>query len=325
MTRPPDLIVLGRIASLAGEEGFGWQEGLAVLDGRIIAAGRRHDIAELAGAGTRTMELAPGQVALPSVTDAHLHLVDAALAADEVDLERSATLETALERVARADTARLADGERDGWLLGHGWATDGWAARPTAADLERVAPGRRIALWSHDHHTMWLSMAALADAGIDASTLDPVGGVVGRDAFGHPDGLLHEHAISLVDAVLPRPSPAAIDDAITRYARRLAAVGVTGVHDPGSLTMDATLAGGFSAIKAMAEGGRLPLRVHAGIRSAQLESAIDAGLRSGQRVEPERGAEAGRATRDRPVPGRLAEALRRRQPRLPERGPARAI
>ncbi len=286
MRRPPDLIVLGRIASLAGEEGFGWLEGLAVLEGRIVAAGPRHDIVALVGAGTRTMELAPGQVALPSVTDAHLHLVDAALAADDVDLEGSATLEVALQRVADAETARLADGDRDGWLQGHGWPTDAWVARPTAADLEHVAPGRRIALWSHDHHTMWVSMAALAEAGIEASTPDPAGGVVGRDAFGRPDGLLHEHATGLVAAAIPRPRPSAIDDAVTRYARRLAAVGVTGAHDPGSLTADATLAGGFSAIKAMAEDGRLPLRVHAGLRGAQLEAAIDAGLRSGQRVLP---------------------------------------
>lgn len=290
MRRPPDLIVLGRIASLAGDEGFGWLEGLAVLEGRIVAAGRRHDIVALAGTGTLTMELAAGQVALPSVTDAHLHLVDAALAADEVDLEGSATLEVALERVADAETTRMADGDRDGWLRGHGWATDGWTPLPTAADLERAAPGRRIALWSHDHHTMWLSMAALAEAGIEASTPDPGGGVVGRDASGRPDGLLHEHAIGLVDAALPRPSPAAIDDAVTRYARQLAAVGVTGVHDPGSLTTDATLAGGFAAIQAMAEDGRLPLRVHASIRSAQLEAAIDARLRSGQGVGSRRDA-----------------------------------
>ncbi|HVQ23282.1 MAG TPA: amidohydrolase family protein [Candidatus Saccharimonadia bacterium] len=180
---------------------------------------------------------------------------------------------------------RVADGDRDGWLLGHGWATDRWAAHPSAPDLERVAPGRRIALWSHDHHTMWLSMAALAAAGLTASTPEPVGGVVVRDASGRPDGLLHEHAIGLVDDVLPRPTTVAIEDAVIRYARRLAAVGVTGVHDPGSLAADTTLAGGFGATKAMAEGGRLQLRVHAGIRSGQLEAAIDARLRSGQRVE----------------------------------------
>jgi predicted amidohydrolase YtcJ len=291
VTRRPDLIVLGRIASLAGEEGFGWQEGIAILDGRIIAIGSRLDIVALAGAGTRMMALAPGQVALPSVTDAHLHLVDAALAADEVDLEDSATLEVALRRVAQAAEARGTDGDREGWLLGHGWATDRWAARPTAADLERAAPGRRIALWSHDHHTLWLSMAALAASGIDASTPDPPGGVVGRDASGRPDGLLHEHAVGLASAAIPQASQAAIDDSIVRYARRLAATGVTGVHDPGSLSADGRLAGGFSAIKAMAEDGRLPLRVHAGIRRAQLEAAVDARLRSGQGIAPRPGVE----------------------------------
>ena len=134
VTRPPDLIVLGRIASLAGEEGFGWLEGLAVLDGRIVAAGRRHDIVGLAGAGTRTMELAPGQVALPSVTDAHLHLVDAALAADEVDLEGSATLEVAL-RAHRARRHGAPGRWRPRWLAAGTWLGDG--------PMDGAADGRR--------------------------------------------------------------------------------------------------------------------------------------------------------------------------------------
>jgi predicted amidohydrolase YtcJ len=171
-----------------------------------------------------------------------------------------------------------------GWLLGHGWTTDGWAPRPTAADLERVAPGRPIALWAHDHHTRWLSAAALATLGIDATTPDPPGGSVGRDADGRPDGLLYEHATRIGAAAIPPASEAAIRAALVRYADRLAALGVTGVQDPGGLSPDASLAGGFSILRAMAAEGQLPLRVHAGIRDEQLEAAIVAGLRSGDGV-----------------------------------------
>jgi predicted amidohydrolase YtcJ len=286
MTRAPDLIVLGRIASLAGDAGFGWIGGLAVLDGVIVANGDRHEVARLAGAGTRIIELAAGQVALPSVTDAHLHLVAAALAADEVDLEGTPSLAAALASIADAHATRLADGDRDGWIFGRGWAIDGWHDRPTAAALERCAPGRPIALWAHDHHTRWLSEAAMAAVGIEASTADPPGGVVGRDRSGRPNGLLYEHATRLGAEAIPQPTAETTRAAISRYARHLAAAGVTGVHDPGPLIPMPLFEGAVTIVSAMAVAGDLPMRVHAGIRDEQLEAAIAAGLRSGEGVAP---------------------------------------
>ena len=153
--RPPDLIVLGRIASLAGEAGFGWLEGLAVLDGRIVAAGRRHDIAALAGAGTRTMELAPGQVALP-VGDRRPPSPRRRGAGGRRggprgrgDARGRARAIVARRRTPRAGRWRprwLAAGPR----LGDG-RLGGAARRPPTSSAWR--PGRRIALWAHDHHT----------------------------------------------------------------------------------------------------------------------------------------------------------------------------
>jgi predicted amidohydrolase YtcJ len=287
VTRSPDLIVLGPVASLAGGAGFGWREGLAVAEGRIVAVGARADIAPLRGPRTRVVELGSGQMALPGLTDAHLHLAAAAVAADEIDLEGAPSLSAALDIVADAHAARLRAGDRNGWLFGHGWATDGWTSWPTAADLERVAPGRQIALWAHDHHTRWVSEAALHALGIGESTADPPGGHVGRDANGRLDGLLYEHATEIGDAAMPRPSEASIQAAIGRYARRLVALGVTGVHDPGGPDPDASLAGAFGAMRDLAPAEELPLRVHAGVFDLQLEAAIDAGLRSGTGVTHE--------------------------------------
>lgn len=290
MSRAPDLVVLGRIASLAGESGFGWVEAMAVRDGLVVEIGARPEMERSVGRATRVVDLPPGHVVLPSVTDAHVHLVDAAMAADEIDLEGSPTLATALALVADAHAARLAGGDHDGWLLGHGWSTDGWDARPTAADLERVAPGRPIALWAHDHHTRWLSDAALRRLGIDAAVVDPLGGTVGRDDAGRPDGLLYEHATRIGADAIPRPGPEAMAGAVERYAGRLAALGVTGVHDPGGTSPDPSLDGGFATVRTMADEGCLPLRVHAGVRDEQLEAAIAAGYRSGASPAPPDGA-----------------------------------
>ena len=279
-----DLIVEGRIATFAGEHGFGWVEALAVGEGRVIAAGRRADVEGLATAATRRLRLRPDRVVVPGITDAHVHLLEAAITAEEIDLEATASLDEAVAIVARAHAQRLAAGDRDGWLLGHGWLADRWGAMPRADALEAVAPGRPIALWAHDHHARWLSPAALAACGIDAFTPDPPGGVIVRDAHGAPSGVLFEHATRIGVGAIPRPSAAALGEAVIRHGARLAALGVTGVQDPGGTAPDPTLERGLLVCRDLAVAGRLPLRVHAGIRDEQLEAAIAAGFRSGDRV-----------------------------------------
>jgi predicted amidohydrolase YtcJ len=65
--------------------------------------------------------------------------------------------------------------------------------------------------------------------------------------------------------------------------RRLAALGVVGVHDPGNVSPDAVL-GSFDAYAAMDDAGELPIRVHACLRSEGLELAATRGLHSGDRL-----------------------------------------
>ena len=72
---PPDLVVLGRVATLGGRHGAGWVEGIAIGGGRGVAAGHRPMIAGPAGPRTRTIDLAPDGGAMPGLTDA-LFVVD---------------------------------------------------------------------------------------------------------------------------------------------------------------------------------------------------------------------------------------------------------
>jgi predicted amidohydrolase YtcJ len=281
MTARARLIVEGRIATLAGEAGFGWVEALAVADGRVIAAGSRPEIDVLDGPGTRRLALDPGEVAIPGLTDAHLHLANAAISARQVDLEAEPTLDGGLRRIAAAHAALSAP---EAWLLGHGWGSDRWGGWPTAADLERVAPGRRVALWAHDHHSLWASRAALAEAGIGAGTPDPDGGQIRREPGGEPTGVLHETAARLVSGHVPLPTPDELVEAIPLLARQAVALGVVAVHDPGGLVPATGLGGAFAAYARLADAGRLPVRVHACLRQESLETAAERGLRSGSRL-----------------------------------------
>jgi predicted amidohydrolase YtcJ len=276
MTRA-ELLVVGRIATLAGDEGLGIVEALAVSEGRVVAVGPLAEVESLAGPSTRRLELAPNEVALPGLTDSHLHLAEMALGDDKVDLSATPTLAAALDQVAAA-SARLPQGA---WLEGRGWESDRWGGWPTAADLARVAPGRRAAIWAHDHHSLWTSEAGLEVAGVDAVTADPPGGVIRRDAAGRPTGVLHEAASRLVTSRIPPVAVADLDWAIPRLARRLLALGLVAVHDPGQLSLQAGLGPAYEAYRRLADAGSLAIRVHASIRPEQLDSAIGAGLRSG--------------------------------------------
>ena len=277
---PIHLIVSGRIATLAGSSGFGWAEAVAVSDGQVVAVGTRPDMEALAGRATVHWRLRPGLVVTPSLTDAHLHLALAALAAGQPDLT-GLDLAGVEAAISAAHHRLLGEGDANGWLLGHGWSFDVLGGRPDVSLLDAAAPGRPVALWAHDHHSRWLSSPAMALAGITGLG-DPPSGRIERDQHGAPTGIMVEHASGLVDGFIPAPTAAAVETAITAYARDLARLGVTSVHDPGGVAPDPELRGGPTLYSALAGAGRLPLRVMACIREEQLERAIEAGFRTGR-------------------------------------------
>ena len=281
---PLDVLVSGgRIATLAGSRGFGWVEAVGITDGRVAFAGSAVDLETRADPHTRRVELDPDEVAIPGLTDAHLHLAEGGLSADRVDLTTAATLDDGLAAITTA--AAALDGP-DEWLEGHGWLEERWGAWPTAGDLERVAPGRPVALWAHDHHALWVSARALEIAGIGDGTPDPPGGLIRRDDTGAATGILHEDASRLVTSRIPAASPERLEAGITRLARELLRLGVVAVHDPGALSLQDGLGHAIAAYRALDERDDLPIRVHASIRAEQLTAAIAAELRSGDPLGP---------------------------------------
>ncbi|MFL5675114.1 MAG: amidohydrolase [Chloroflexota bacterium] len=275
---PLDMLITGRIATLAGGDGFGWVEAIGIRDGRVAFAGSEVDLETRADPFTERIALEPDEVAIPGITDAHLHLSGAADARRHVDLSDAATLDEGLVRIGRAHRAAA---DPDAWLEGHGWDADRWGGWPSAAALETVAPGRRGAFWAHDHHALLASRRALVAAGIDRYTPDPPGGVIGRDADGDPDGMLFESATRSVVALIPPMSSDELQAAIVAVSRDLLSLGVVAAHDPGKTTPDPDLEWAYPAYARLSERGTLPIRVLASIRDDGLETALAGGLRSG--------------------------------------------
>jgi predicted amidohydrolase YtcJ len=278
MTSSPDLVVTGRIATLTGDAGFGWSGGLAVTAGLVSATGAVDEILGLAGPSTRVWRLGDDLCVVPGITDAHLHLGMAARAATTLDLHDAHDRQAVLARIGAVHGSLVAAGDATTPIEGRGWSLDVYRGWPTADDLAAVAPGRTVALWSHDLHTRWVSSDLLEVADRAPGSLE---GLVRRDASGRATGILHEGAAALVDPVLPAWGADRRRSALEAYAHSLAAFGVTAVHDPGGLDDEPGIDLGPALYRQLARDERLPLRVWASVRAPQLRAAIDGGMRTG--------------------------------------------
>jgi predicted amidohydrolase YtcJ len=141
--------------------------GALLIEGDRIAA-VLGDASEIPAAAER-VDLAGG-CALPGFTDSHVHFPSWSQERGAVDLTGVESVEEAIARVRAA-----ADRAGEGWLRGKGWNDRLWPAEPTSAALDEAFGDPPIALWSHDHHSLWASSAALGQA---SGSLAVAGGVV---------------------------------------------------------------------------------------------------------------------------------------------------
>ena len=220
-----------------------------------IEGGRVAALSEAAGEpapGRCAITLPRNAVALPGLTDGHVHLLGIGLREMTLNLEGTGSIAELRERL------RAAAGETPrGPIIGRGWIETGWpeGRMPTAADLDEAAPGRVVLLTRADGHALVASPAALREAGIGADTADPEGGRIVRGEDGAANGLLIDGAMALADDLRPELTDARRREALERGAALYAARGWTGVHDMSVDPAD------LPVLRDLARRGRLPLRV----------------------------------------------------------------
>jgi predicted amidohydrolase YtcJ len=243
---------------------------IAISGERIVAIGDDDVPTARRPLPTEVIDL-KGHTVIPGLVDAHLHFEWYALGLQNIDAE-TPTLDEALARVAERERTT----PKGAWLRGRGWNQNVWpgATFPTAADLDRVAPEHPVYLTAKSGHAAWANSLALRLAGIGASTPDPAGGTILRDARGQPTGILLEDAIGLVADRLPEATPEEVAAAMQAALPNAWRAGLTGVHD-----FDGPRA--FAAYQLLKEQGALGLRVVKNIPVAHVHEAVGLGLRSG--------------------------------------------
>lgn len=272
-----DLLFAGGPVYTAEPAGPRWVEAVAVRDGRILAAGPAAELAGLRGPRTEVIDLA-GRLLLPGFTESHVHFIELALRAAQVDATHAVSAHAVADMVgaALAQRRHTASG---GWVRGGGWNTNIWAdgSLPHRRILDAAAGDTPVALDSKALHAVWANSAALRLAGITAATPDVPGGVIERDADGEPTGVLHENAVELVARAYPRLAAADAAAAVAAATPGMWQAGIVALHNAN----DSEDGLSFRAYQALRQAGRLGLRVLQHIPVCNLAHAAALGLRSG--------------------------------------------
>jgi predicted amidohydrolase YtcJ len=249
-------------------------EAVAVRGRHILALGREMELAELCGPKTEVIDLG-GRLLLPGFTDSHIHFIEVALRAAQIDATGAGSAHAVAEMV-RAKAAGTAPGT---WILGGGWDANLWADGiiPWRTLLDFAAPDHPVALDCKDLHSLWVSSRALQRAGITSSTPDVAGGVIERDRSGEPTGMLRENAVPLVRQCIPVPGLAETTAAVRTALRQAWAAGIVAIHNAND-SLDGLALRTYQFLR---ERNELGLRVLQHIPSGSLGYARALGLRSG--------------------------------------------
>lgn len=262
---------------------------LLLREARLVGASEPVDVRLHAG---RTTAIAPsgvlvpqrgedvvalqGRWVLPGLWDAHVHLVQHALAARRLDVSAGGSAHETADLVA----AHLAREGGDGGagdvpgasappdtatVVGFGFRDATWPDLPTTELLDRAAGGRAVVLVSGDLHCGWFSSAALTRFGLEADA----------------SGLVREDDFLPIAGSLDDADDARRDEWVRQAARSAPRRGVVGISDfeaEHPLSWSRRALGGPGG-DGVASG--ISVRVRAGVWPQFLDEAISAGRRTG--------------------------------------------
>ncbi|WP_417123002.1 amidohydrolase family protein, partial [Paraeggerthella sp.] len=239
---------------------------IAIAQDRIVAVGSHDEVRAFVRKENEGGELPPVRamgdaLVVPGFHDSHLHFFHSAIYASPLATTFLGKNEAdCVQRMVEFSKSRP-----KGWLLAQGWREYRWdpPVLPSKASLDEAFPSRPVALYSGDAHTLWLNSAALAELGLDRTSVPPAGGSYDRDDEGELTGIVREAAaMELMPKIMGSFTDEEVADAYRGFFARLAENGVTSVCD-----MSLMASPGLDFIRddvhaSLLERGELTARVH---------------------------------------------------------------
>ncbi|MEA3351460.1 MAG: amidohydrolase [Chloroflexota bacterium] len=204
-------------------------EAVAVKDSLIQAVGTVADLDVLVGEATQVIELG-GKTITPGLIDAHNHFQVVGLMNSYYipflppDVLTVADLQDALAEAI----GQVAEGD---WVKGYFLFVQD-IDFPTRHILDPVSPNNPVFILQQGGHYGSANSLALEIAGITADTPDPIGGVIGRDPDGEPNGVFYNHrAMDLVRMHMPLYTQDDVKANIQSSQTLFSTMGVTSFQD----------------------------------------------------------------------------------------------
>lgn len=173
-----------------------------------------------------------GRSVLPGFFDSHIHLWKVGqLATHILDLRGVKSIRELQEKLAA-----FADQQKNlSWIVARGYNetlfSEGRALN--RRDIDAAISERPVFVQRTCAHIGVANSLALLQSRIDTKTQCPAGGHIEKDENFEPTGLLAETAQGLVTKNIPARSAVDLREAITVAMKKMHALGITGVCDPG--------------------------------------------------------------------------------------------
>ena len=245
-------------------------QAVAVWGDRIVAVGSNAEVDRWRGPKTKVID-AGGKLLLPGFNDAHVHFVGGGRQLDAIQLNDAMSSEEFARRIG--DRAKhTPSGE---WILGGRWDETKWSppVMPTKELIDPLTPNTPVFVSRYDGHMALANSVALKLAGITASTPDPPGGTVVRDAHGNPTGALKDAAEQYMRKVIPPLSHQQRIEAVQRALAHAASVGVTSVQNMSAGYED------IAIYDELLQRGELTTRIYAAPSIVGFEDQAKIGIR----------------------------------------------
>lgn len=253
----------GKVYTFDAEVGIA--RAVAISGGEIIAVGSDAEIKGSAPRGCDKYDLG-GKVVVPGFNDSHTHFVNMGVNMMNVDLMATASLESAVAKMA-AGAKKVAPGE---WVIGSGWSESRWGTSRfmNRGDLDSCCPDNPAVAHRICMHMCSVNSKAIEQLGLSADTPG-----VEVDAGGRLTGIVKESAVNIVREAT-RPGRSRNAKALALATKRAHSLGVTSVQDNG-------VSEHLSVYQAAERSGKLGVRVTFNVPAEELDPMMRLSMSSG--------------------------------------------
>ncbi|KZN55129.1 hypothetical protein N474_16800 [Pseudoalteromonas luteoviolacea CPMOR-2] len=239
-----------------------WAQAVAINNNKIVFVGSNENVQQYIGSTTQVIDLG-GKMMMPGFHDVHMHPLESGSDATQFTIPQEASVDT---YIALVQEAALQNPTAQ-WLIGYGHNI-GTLLEMSDSPLEVLddaVPNRPVIIMEQTSHSMWVNSKALELAGLHTQSIDPIGGVIGRDEQMRLDGILYDNAGNQVMELAMRSlSNAQQNDYLGLIEYTMPALnqaGITSISDARTYWQR----GHLETWQRVADEDKLTLRVHLGL------------------------------------------------------------